>query len=212
MTMESQQLLAWALVAVIGAATPGVDLMIVLRSTLFHGRRSGFAAVVGVEIGHATWAVASLVGLTALLAASTIAYDIVRIAGACYLVWLGCMAIWKSLPRNRASTAAETAAPTPLKPMDAARSGLISNMLNPKVGVFYISILPQFLPTGAGTAGWGVLMVSIALAIGTVWHSAIVLAATRARGILTRERVKLWLDRTSAAVMIALGVRLATDH
>lgn len=209
--MEPQQLLAWALVAVIGAATPGVDLMIILRSTLFHGRRSGFAAVVGVEVGHAIWAVASLVGLTALLAASTIAYDIVRIAGACYLVWLGCMAIWKSLPRNRTPDT-ETTTPTPQSPIAAARSGLISNMLNPKVGIFYISILPQFLPTESTTAGWGVVLVSIALAVGIVWHSVIVLAATRARGVLTRERIKVWLDRTSAAVMIALGVRLATDH
>lgn len=209
--MEPQQLLAWALVAVIGAATPGVDLMIVLRSTLFHGRRSGFAAVVGVEVGHAVWAVASLVGLTALLAASTIAYDVVRILGACYLVWLGCMAIWKSLPRNR-TTATESATPTPQNPANAVRSGLISNLLNPKVGVFYISILPQFLPTEAPAGSWGVLLVSIALAVGIVWHSIIVLAATRARGVLTRQRVKVWLDRTSAAVMIGLGVRLATEH
>lgn len=204
-------MLAWALVAVIGAATPGVDLMIVLRSTLFHGRRSGFAAVVGVEIGHAVWAVASLIGLTALLAASTVAYDVVRIAGAVYLVWLGGSAIWRSLPRNRPASS-EPTTPTPQSSFDAARNGLVSNMLNPKVGVFYISILPQFLPTGTSTAGWGVLLVSIALTVGIVWHSFIVLAATRARGVLTRDRVKIWLDRTSAAVMIALGVRLATEH
>ncbi|MCF2573283.1 LysE family translocator [Brevibacterium sp. UCMA 11754] len=208
--MDSHQLLAWALVAVIGAATPGIDLMIVLRSTLLHGRRSGFAAVIGVEMGHAVWAIASLIGLTALLAASTLAYDVVRIAGACYLVWLGCTAIWKSLPRNRA-TATEAEDLPSQSTVSAVRSGMTSNLLNPKVGVFYISILPQFLPTVPTAAGWGVLLVAIALAIGTVWHAAIVLLATRARGILTRERVKVWLDRTSAAVMIALGVRLATE-
>lgn len=208
--MDSHQLLAWALVAVIGAATPGIDLMIVLRSTLFHGRRSGFSAVIGVEMGHAIWAIASLIGLTALLAASTLAYDVVRIAGACYLVWLGCTAIWKSLPRNWPMAAEAEALPAQ-SPGSAVRSGMTSNLLNPKVGVFYISILPQFLPTGPSAAGWGVLLVAIALTIGTVWHAAIVLLATRARGILTRERVKIWLDRTSAAVMIALGVRLATE-
>ncbi|WP_246490468.1 MULTISPECIES: LysE family transporter [Brevibacterium] len=85
-------------------------------------------------------------------------------------------------------------------------------MINPEVGVFYISILPQFLPTESPAAGWGVLLVSIALAIGIVWRSTIVLAATRARGVLARERVKIWLDRTSAAVMMALGARLATEH
>ncbi|MGO2811069.1 LysE family translocator [Brevibacterium sp. BDJS002] len=208
--MDSHQLLAWALVAVIGAATPGIDLMIVLRSTLLHGRRSGFAAVIGVEMGHAVWAIASLIGLTALLAASTLAYDVVRIAGACYLVWLGCTAIWKSLPRNRA-TATEAEDLPSQSAVSAVRSGMTGNLLNPKVGVFYISILPQFLPTVPTAAGWGVLLVAIALTIGTVWHAAIVLLATRARGILTRERVKIWLDRTSAAVMIALGVRLATE-
>lgn len=209
--MGSEQLLAWALVAVIGAATPGIDLMIVLRSTLFHGRRSGFAAVIGVEMGHAVWAVASLIGLTALLAASTLAYDVVRIAGACYLVWLGCTAIWKSLPRNRSAAAEQPEELPSQSTVSAVRSGMTSNLLNPKVGVFYISILPQFLPTVPTAAGWGVLLVAIALTIGTVWHAAIVLLATRARGILTRERVKIWLDRTSAAVMIALGVRLATE-
>ncbi|AZL10165.1 MAG: LysE family translocator [Brevibacterium aurantiacum] len=208
--MDSHQLLAWALVAVIGAATPGIDLMIVLRSTILQGRRAGFAAVIGVELGHAVWAVASLLGLTALLAASTLAYDVVRIAGACYLVWLGCTAIWKSLPRNR-STAAEPEALPAQSAGSAVRNGMTSNLLNPKVGVFYISILPQFLPTVPSAAGWGVLLVAIALTIGTVWHAAVVLLATRARGILTRERVKIWLDRTSAAVMIALGVRLATE-
>lgn len=208
--MGTEQLLAWALVAVIGAATPGIDLMIVLRSTLLNGRRSGFAAVFGVELGHAVWAVASLIGLTALLAASTFAYDVVRIAGACYLVWLGGSAIWKSLPRNRSTATEPEGLPAP-STVSAVRSGMTSNLLNPKVGVFYISILPQFLPAIPTAAGWGVLLVAIALTVGTVWHTAIVLLATRARGILTRERVKIWLDRTSAAVMIALGVRLATE-
>ena len=210
--MESGQLLAWALVAVIGAVTPGIDLMIVLRSTLFHGRRSGCAAVLGVELGHAVWAVASLIGLTALLAASSLAYDLVRIAGAAYLVWLGCSAIWKSLPRNRRADGESEVGPLPLSIFGAARSGFFSNLLNPKVGVFYISILPQFLPTGPGASGWGALLVAIALTIGSAWHIVIVLLATRARGVLTRERVKVWLDRTSATVMIALGVRLATEH
>ena len=210
--MESTQLLAWALVAVIGAVTPGIDLMIVLRSTLFHGRRSGFAAVLGVELGHAVWAVASLIGLTALLAASAIAYDVVRFAGAAYLIWLGCTAIWRSLPRNRAAAGESATGPAPLSTVGAARSGFFSNLLNPKVGVFYISILPQFLPTGSSTVVWGGLLVAVALGIGTAWHVVVVLLATRARGVLTRERVRVWLDRTSAAVMIALGVRMAAEQ
>lgn len=190
--------------------------MIVLRSTIFHGRRAGFAAMVGVEIGHAIWALASLIGLTALLAASTIAYDIIRIAGACYLVWLGGNAIWHSLPKNRTSgrnnLSNEEAEQPPRSAYALARSGMLSNLLNPKVGIFYVSILPQFLPAGTGAGAWGAVLVAITLAIGLVWHSIVVLAAGRARAILTRDRVKIWLDRTSAAVMIGLGIRLATEQ
>lgn len=214
-TLETGQLLAWTLVAIIGAMTPGIDLMIVLRSTIFHGRRAGFAAMIGVELGHAVWALASLVGLTALLAASTLAYDVIRIAGACYLVWLGCSAIWHSLPRNRTvenDLGNGTTKPAVRSAFSLARGGFLSNLLNPKVGIFYVSILPQFLPTGTNAGSWGSVLVAIALIVGLVWHSIVVLAATRARIVLSRDKVKIWLDRTSAAVMIGLGIRLATEH
>ena len=213
--MDNNLLLAWTLVALIGVITPGIDVMMVLRSTLFHGRRAGIGAIFGIQVGCTVWATASLAGLTALLAASSIAYDIVRIGGGCYLIWLGCAAIWKSLPRNRSAETPEDAAPPAMTtPSAAARRALLSNLLNPKVGVFYISILPQFLPQGATatTTLWGLLLVAIHLVIGVVWLTTLVLVAGRARRILARERVAAWLNRTTAAVMIGLGVRLATEH
>ena len=214
--MQSHLLLTWSLVALIGVLTPGIDVMMVLRTTIFSGRRPGVGAVAGVQIGCLIWATASLAGLTALLAASTLAYDVVRIGGACYLIWLGGTAIWRSLPRNR-NRRAERDEADPARALTSAgatRRALLSNLLNPKVGVFYISILPQFLPTGSvlTTTSWGVVLVAIHVGLGIAWLGFLVLIASRARGVLTRAKVKAWLDRTSAAVMIGLGIRLATEH
>ncbi|HEY9290901.1 MAG TPA: LysE family translocator [Microlunatus sp.] len=213
--MDAHLLLTWAIVALVGVITPGIDVMMVLRSTIFHGRRSGFAAAIGIEAGYAIWATASLAGLTILLAASNIAYTVVRIAGACYLIWLGCSAIWKSLPRNRADAPEPQAQPPEPTALATARRALLSNLLNPKVGIFYISILPQFLPasgTATAASSWGLALVAIHLTLGIGWLSILVMVGTRARSLFTRTRVKAWLDRTTAAVMIALGIRLATEH
>ncbi|MFJ8955202.1 LysE family translocator [Streptomyces sp. NPDC102381] len=193
--------------------TPGIDTMLVLRHTLLADRRAGFATVAGITLGYLAWATASLAGLTALLAASQTAYDVVRVAGASYLIWLGGIAIWKSLPRNReAATGFYDVAPAAhLKMSKALRSGLVTNMLNPKVGVFYISILPQFLPAESGATTWGVLLVAIHVAVTALWFSVVIWMAAKARRLLLRERVRAWLDRVTAAVLIGVGFKLASE-
>ena len=204
--MSTTALLTWTLIAALGVMTPGIDTMLVLRHTMLGGRRTGFATVVGIATGCLMWAAASLAGLTALLAASTVAYDIVRIAGAVYLVWLGVTAIWRS--RKPASQDVEL----PAAPgwFAAFRAGMVTNLLNPKVGVFYMSLLPQFLPK-SWSAAWGVLLVAIHLAVTFVWFPPVIWAAARARRLLLRDKVRRWLDRATATVLIALGVKLVTD-
>ncbi len=204
--MSTTALLTWTLVALLGVMTPGIDTMLVLRHTMLGGRRTGFATVVGIATGCLVWATASLAGLTALLAASTVAYDIVRIAGAAYLVWLGVTAIWKS--RKPASGDVEV----PAAPgwFSAFRTGMVTNLLNPKVGVFYMSLLPQFLPKSSSVT-WGVLLVAIHLAVTFVWFPPVIWAAARARRLLLRDKVRRWLDRVTATVLIGLGIKLVTD-
>ncbi|MGC7094741.1 LysE family translocator [Amycolatopsis lurida] len=206
--MSEATLLTWTLVAFLGVVTPGIDTLLVLRHTLLAGRRAGLRAVTGIALGCLVWATASLAGLTALLAASEVAYRIVRIAGAAYLIWLGASAIWKTLPRNR----------RPVEPLDAGpaatralRAGLLTNLLNPKVGVFYVSLLPQFLPTGPGSTAWGALLVTIHLAVTFAWYPLLIWTASKARRLLLRERVRRLLDRLTATVLIGLGVKLATE-
>jgi threonine/homoserine/homoserine lactone efflux protein len=204
--MSTTALLTWTLVAALGVMTPGIDTMLVLRHTMLGGRRTGFATVVGIATGCLVWATASLAGLTALLAASTVAYDVVRIAGAAYLVWLGVTAIWKS--RKPASGGVEV----PAAPgwLSAFRAGMVTNLLNPKVGVFYMSLLPQFLPKSSSVT-WGVLLVAIHLAVTFVWFPLVIGLAARARKFLLRDKVRRWLDRVTATVLIGLGIKLVTD-
>jgi threonine/homoserine/homoserine lactone efflux protein len=202
-------LLAFTLIAFLTVITPGLDSMLVLRHSLVGGRRSGLAVVAGINVGCVVWATASLVGLTALLTASRWAYDAVRIAGAAYLVWLGASTMWRTFTRR---TAGEPAvAVTKSGHWQAFRAGLVTNLLNPKPGVFYMSLLPQFLPGGSANAAWGVLLVAIHLTIGLIWLPVIVWTAAKARNLFLRQRFRRWLDRLTATVLIGLGIKLAAE-
>lgn len=211
--MSATALATWTVVALLGVMTPGIDTMLVLRHTILGGGRSGLAAVGGIAAGCLVWASASLAGLTALLAASTVAYNVVRIAGAVYLVWLGLSAIWATLPRNRSATGGslEGIDENGHSARNGLRAGFFTNLLNPKVGVFYISLLPQFLPVGPAATTWGTLLVAIHLAVTFIWYPALIAIAARVRGVLLRDRVRAWLERITAVVLIGVGIRLAAD-
>lgn len=208
--MTWSALLAFTLVALVAVLTPGLDTMTVLRNVVTSGRRGGLAAGLGVSAGCLVWGAASIAGLTALLTASRIAYALVHFAGAAYLLWLGGSALWKSIRHP------DAAAPDPVSlgsgsVLAAFRRGLITNLLNPKVGVFYLSLLPQFLPTAPGSAGWGVLLVAIHIGLGQLWLTTMVIFAAKARRLLAQVRVRRWLDRVTATVLIGIGVSVALE-
>ncbi|MGP4018134.1 LysE family translocator [Saccharopolyspora sp. 5N708] len=210
--MSTAAFATFVLVAVIGVLTPGLDTMLILRHSLLGGRRAGVATYLGINLGCVVWGTASVAGLTALLTASQLAYDIVRVAGAVYLLWLGGSALWKSLPRNRVQHDSELPGTSVgLTGPAALRAGLATNLLNPKVGVFYISLLPQFLPTGPAAFVWGPLLVAAHISIGLLWSTALVWVAGRARALLQRQRVRAWLDRLTATVLVGLGLKLAVE-
>ncbi|MBB5155694.1 LysE family translocator [Saccharopolyspora phatthalungensis] len=210
--MNTTAFWAFVLVALIGVLTPGLDTMLILRHSLLGGRRVGVATFLGINLGCLIWGTASVAGLSALLTASQLAYDIVRVAGAAYLLWLGGSALWKSLPRNRVPQAQEVPAePVRLTAWAALRSGMVTNLLNPKVGVFYVSLLPQFLPAGPAALAWGPLLVATHISIGLLWSTALVWVAGRARALFERQRVRAWLDRVTATVLVGLGLKLAVE-
>jgi threonine/homoserine/homoserine lactone efflux protein len=200
--MSTTALLSFTFVALLTVVTPGLETLLVLRTALLVGRRAAMGVVVGSTLGCLVWATAGLVGLTALLQASELAYNIVRWLGAGYLIYLGVKALWKS----RRPVELDEPAPVP-SVRAAVRVGLLTNLLNPKPGVFYISLLPQFLPVGQ--PAWGGVLVAIHLGIGLVWFPILITAAGRARAFLLRQRVLF--DRLSASALIAFGLKTAAD-
>ena len=192
---------AFAIFAAVLAITPGLDTMLVLRTTALGGRRAGLAAVAGIALGCLVWAVASALGVTAVLAASRLAFEVLRWAGVVYLCYLGVRALLRK----------STVEPS-MPPSGGIRTGLTTNLLNPKVGVFYLSVMPQFLPAGLPVLAGSLLLGAIHIGLGVVWLSLLVLASHRAAGLLKRPTVRRRLEQLSGVVFLGFGLRLALER
>jgi threonine/homoserine/homoserine lactone efflux protein len=188
-------------VSLVVIVTPGQDTALTIRNTLATGRRGGVLTAFGVVSGQVTWAIAASAGLSAVLLASRPVFTALRIVGAAYLVFLGAdalLAAWRgrsvdeSLPRRRATY----------------RQGLFSNLGNPKMVVFFTSLLPQFASSFGGMLALGLVFASITLA----WLTLYAFAVARAKTILLRTRVRRALDALAGMVLVSLGVRLATER
>ena len=192
---------AFAIFAAVLAITPGLDTMLVLRTTALGGRRAGLSAVVGIALGCLVWAVASALGVTAVLAASRLAFEVLRWAGVVYLCYLGVRALL------RKSTVEPAAASS-----GGIRTGLTTNLLNPKVGVFYLSVMPQFLPAGLPVLAGSLLLGAIHIGLGAVWLTLLVLVSHRAAGLLKRPTVRRRLEQLSGVVFLGFGLKLALER
>lgn len=190
------------------AMVPGPSTAIILRRSVLNGRASGVVTVLGNEVGVVLWGFAAAFGLSALLLASRIAFDTMRITGAAVLVWLGARALWNS--RHAVGMAAETDEPA-VSHWRAFRFGLFTNFANPKAGVFAVSFLPQFVPHGAPVLPTLLLFSVTWAVIDLVWYLPLVWLAGRARAVFQRPAVRRRLERISGAVLVALGLRLALD-
>ncbi|MEU4803332.1 LysE family translocator [Actinosynnema sp. NPDC023587] len=206
--MSTTALVTFTVAALLLTITPGLDTMMLLRMVLGGGRKAGLVGGFGTTLGCLAWGAASIAGLTALLVASRFAYDVVRYAGAAYLLWLGGSALWKSWRGVRADRPVDALRITPVQ---ALRVGFTTNLLNPKIGVFYLSLLPQFLPTTGESTGWAALLVGIHVGIGQVWQIIVVWLAGRAAVVLTTPRVREWTERLTASVLVAFGLKMAFD-
>ncbi|WP_449061641.1 LysE family translocator [Planomonospora algeriensis] len=190
--------------------TPGLDTALILRTSLLAGRRPAWAVVLGIQAGTLVWGVATAAGLSALLSTSRLAYEVLRWAGVAYLVWMGGRMLWHS----RRSGAGGTAAPEPSGDdgsWPAFRRGLLTNLLNPKMGVFYVAMLPQFIPDGAPHVAMGVLLAGVHVCEGLLWSALLIGFTGLVRGWLGRPSVKRGLDRLTGLVVIGFGLRLATQ-
>ena len=200
-------LLAFSVAATLLTITPGLDTALVLRTAALEGPRRAAFAGLGVIGGCMIWGSAAAFGVGALLAASTLAFSILKWAGAAYLVCLGAGMILR--PRRRFDVSG-TIGP---RGSDLAwmRRGFLTNLLNPKVGVFYISFLPQFLPEAAPAAPFSFLLTAMHGALTAVWFALLIAATRPLSGVLQRSAVVSWLDRLTGGVFIGFGAKLALD-
>jgi threonine/homoserine/homoserine lactone efflux protein len=203
-----QALSAYVVAAGLLTITPGLDTALVLRTAAVEGPKRAVFAALGINVGCLIWGAAVALGLGALLAASTLAFTILKWVGAAYLVWLGLNLLLK--PRDRFEIA--TGAKRGGGDLTWMRRGFLTNLLNPKIGVFYVSFLPQFLPTGVQAAPFIFLLAVIHVLIGSCWSATLIAGTRPIAGVLQRSAVVRWLDRLTGGVFVAFGVRLALDR
>jgi threonine/homoserine/homoserine lactone efflux protein len=201
-------LIGFTAVAALLTVSPGPDFAVVLRTALSSGRRAALCGALGVAAGCFVWGLAGAAGLTAMLSASQLAYDALRVAGALYLMWLGAQALRAA---RKAGPAEVGGGETPRTPPAAFRTGLLTNVLNPKVGVVYLSLLPQFIPHGAPVVATTMLLVAVHAVLGVVWLGTVALAVHRARGLFRRPRVRRMLDGATGGVLLALGAAVGFE-
>ncbi|MBL7257767.1 LysE family translocator [Paractinoplanes lichenicola] len=256
----------WSFTLVVGllTLTPGVDTALILRTATIQSTRSAWGVVLGIQTGTLVWGILASAGITALLTASHIAYEVVRWAGVAYLLWIGTrmlLSTWRRSPAAPSvrrvssappSSAAASTDPTPATastdatradastdpnpatastdptpaaastdPAPAAedrtgflpgwRRGLLTNLLNPKMGAFYVALLPQFIPAGASPLLYGILLTGVHVVLGLAWSTVLVTTARRLKDLLRRPRARRLLDRVTGLVIVGFGVRLATE-
>jgi threonine/homoserine/homoserine lactone efflux protein len=202
-------LAAFVAVAAVVIATPGQDTALTVRNSLSGGRRGGLATALGVSTGQLVWALATSAGLAAIVVASEPVFRVLQLLGAAYLVYLGGQALARALGREEAPHVRRAGE----RGRGAAfRQGVLSNLGNPKMAVFFTTLLPQFAAVGGGGSfapmlGLGVLFCAMTL----VWLSAYAVAVDRASRVLRRPAVRRALDAVTGLVLGVLGLRLAAE-
>jgi len=199
---------SFALLAGLLTIIPGLDTTLILRSALTQTRKHAYATALGICSGTFVWGAAAAVGAAALLAASELAFMILKIVGALYLAYLGISMIVKSFRR----IAIKDAAAVPKGSLAAAFGrGALTNLLNPKVGVFYIALIPQFIPEGVPPLGMGLLLALVHVVESLIWFTGLIFATHFARRWLSSPRVSAWIDRVTGGILVAFGAVLALE-
>ncbi|HEV8141226.1 MAG TPA: LysE family translocator [Methylomirabilota bacterium] len=211
MTLLDPQIIAFAVVAAIVTVIPGADMALVARSVLTRGRGAGYITSVGICTGLWVHAVASALGLSAILMASAALFSAVKLAGALYLVALGVLSL-RTAFGSRLNGPAAAPDPTARDARLAFVQGLLSNLLNPKVAIFYLTLLPQFVRAGDPVLARSLLLAGIHVVIGLVWLIIYAYFLGRLGAVLRQPRVRRALEGVTGAVLIGLGARLAWDR
>ncbi len=211
--MFDVQVLAFIVVAAALTISPGADTLLVVRNTIARGRPDGVMTAFGICSGLFVHATLSALGLSLILTHSAFAYQVLKIAGACYLVWLGFQSLraaftGRGIELGNPGTESRSVRPS----RRAFVEGLLTNVLNPKVAVFYLAFLPQFIDLDDPVFAKSILLAGIHALMGVVWLGALASLLERMRVFFASPRVRRSLEGISGAILVGLGVRLAVTE
>jgi threonine/homoserine/homoserine lactone efflux protein len=200
------QTIAFIGVAALLTILPGADMALVTRNVLAFGRRRTMGTIFGIAAGCLIHATASALGVSAILATSATAFYVLKTVGAAYLVWIGIQSI------HNATKPAAPPSEVKHQRLGTFLQGFLTNILNPKVAVFYLTFLPQFISPGQSVLARSLFLASLHIIMGIVWLTAYAWFVDRIGAVLTRPIVKAWLERVTGGLLIALGARLAWER
>jgi threonine/homoserine/homoserine lactone efflux protein len=208
------QILTFIGVALVLTLTPGADTMLVMRNVLARGARAGIMTTLGICSGLFVHATLSALGLSFILVRSATAFEVVKFVGACYLIFLGLRSLWQLFRAHQHATGGEAVIAQPYGQQKAGalrsfREGLLTNILNPKVAIFYLAFLPQFMHRGDLVLAKSLLLAAIHFTLGVLWLSLVAIFLGRVRVFVTRSSVRRGLEAVTGTVLIAFGIRLA---
>jgi threonine/homoserine/homoserine lactone efflux protein len=208
--MQPDQLIPFLAIAIAVVIIPGPDMALVARNVVLHGRRAGYATSLGIVTGTLAWGLAAAVGVAAILAASATLFTVLKLAGAGYLVYLGVRTL---LDGSRALGGEADGDPAP--PMGTGKAfaqGALSAMLNPKLGVFFLTLLPQFITPGPAFAAGALQLTVLFDAIGLAWLVTYTTLLAAVRSVLARPRPRRVVRAVTGTVLVAFGARLALER
>ena len=188
-------------IAVLVTVTPGAATAMVVRSAMRGGWRAGVLTIAGNSIGVIAWALLSIAGISALVAASEVAFVALKVTGGVVLVWLGI----QSLRRAGKDVLAVA------RPQRAFRDGLVTSIANPKLAVFFVALFPQFVGERGSVLPMTLAMAAMIVCFDFAWYSTLAVLASRAKAGFMRSRPGRWLERVTGAVLIGLGLRVALE-
>ncbi|KMJ45012.1 lysine transporter LysE [Xenorhabdus khoisanae] len=195
-------LLAFTVAATLLTLTPGLDTALVLRTATAEGSKKAFQAALGINAGCFIWGAMVAFGLGTLIAVSELAFNILKWCGALYLCWLGIQMIWH--PKKDLGGEVSPS----VKSHNWFIRGMLGNVLNPKMGVFYVSFLPQFIPQGHSAILWTFSLVTIHVLLGTLWSLSLIYATRPLSHLLRRENVIKWMNRATGGLFLFFAFKL----
>jgi threonine/homoserine/homoserine lactone efflux protein len=206
--MSVGALLAFTGVVMVAYVVPGPDWLVILRASA-RGRRFGFLAAAGVQAGLCVHLAAAALGVSTALLHSPVVFTAIKLLGAAYLVFLGAQALWQSgRRRGRTRPAEEPESDLRVAPARVLRQAFLSNVLNPKAALFFVSVLPQFLEPGGSATRQVLVLGAVDIGLGVLWWSVFVLLTARLSGLMRRSGLRRTLDRVTGTALVGLGVTL----